>query len=292
MDNRTGTISSRDDTTLKQSAGVLRASKLIGTVVYGQNDKRLGTIHDVVLNSDLKHVDYAVLSYGGIAGLDDKLFAVPARQIQYSSDRALLPLDIQVLKNAPGFDKKNWPDQANADFLHRLDQYYGKNGVAQSDQTMDQGARDTDKAITGVDTTARPAGAEMDHGIVWDRRVSKLIGATVEQPDGKSIGEVKDVVLDWNAGSVKYAVLSYGGVLGMGDRLFAVPIDRFQPRAGSEKLILNIDKDQLKSAPGFDKEHWPSMADPSWDKDIQSFYGGSKAPTDTNRDRDHDMTTP
>ena len=103
--------------------------------------------------------------------------------------------------------------------------------------------------------------------------MSSLIGANVENSNGDNLGEVKDVVLDWQGGKVRYAVLSYGGILGIGDKLFAVPIESFTAQTGSSsKLVLNVNKDQLKNAPGFDRNHWPDMANPNWAKEIDTYY--------------------
>lgn len=287
----------RTDVKTKESIDVshIRASKLIGMEVYNREDKHLGEIHDIVLDRSLKHVGYAVLSYGGIAGMGDKLFAIPYRNIEFGSGtmatRAYLPLDINVLKNAPGFDQKNWPQEANADYFQKLDTYYSTNragdrpmsSMRDNMKDMGQDLKDSSRDLKNeaYDRDARPAAGTMDRdrnldkGLVWDRRVSNLIGVNVEDPAGKNLGEIKDLVIDWKGGDVQYAVLSFGGILGMGDKLFAIPIDRFQAKADSEKFVLNVDREQLKNAPGFNKDSWPSMADPSWDKDVRGYYDRS-----------------
>jgi sporulation protein YlmC with PRC-barrel domain len=256
-----------------ENAGLLRASKLLDSQVYGQHDKRIGSIEDIVLASDPTIIRYAVVSYSGISGTGGKYYMVPQGQLQYSNSRLMLPLDVQVLKNAPGFDKGNWQNEASAESLQRLDQYYGVQASAKMPSE-------------GGDMTARPAAAEMEHGIGWDHRLTKLIGAGVEQPDGKKLGEIKDVVVDWSGGSVKYAVLTYGGTLGMGEKYFAVPITSLKARAGSDKLILNTSSDQLDKASGFDKDHWPSAPDPMWATAMPMMHEEGKAKTDK------DMTTP
>jgi hypothetical protein len=68
-------------------------------------------------------------------------------------------------------------------------------------------------------------------------------------------------------------VLSFGGFLGMGDRLFAVPWQALKLDTANKRFTLNASKEQLKNAPGFDKDHWPSMADTTWASDVHNFYG-------------------
>ena len=80
------------------------------------------------------------------------------------------------------------------------------------------------------------------------------------------------------SGEVAYAVLSFGGVLGMGDKLFAVPWSALTLDTENKRFTLNASKDRLKDAPGFDKDHWPSMADESWASGIDKFYGTSYDP--------------
>ena len=69
-----------------------------------------------------------------------------------------------------------------------------------------------------------------------------------------------------------YAVLSFGGFLGMGDKLFAIPWRALQIDPPNHRFILDVDKETLESAPGFDKDHWPSMADEQWAREIHTYY--------------------
>ena len=100
-----------------------------------------------------------------------------------------------------------------------------------------------------------------------------LTGEKVVNEAGDHIGEIKHVMLDVKAGTIAYAVLSFGGFLGVGDKLFAVPWHALALDVANKWFVLNVDKDRLKSAPGFDKDHWPSMADPSWAEEVHGYYG-------------------
>jgi len=100
-----------------------------------------------------------------------------------------------------------------------------------------------------------------------------LEGDNVVNAQGEDLGEIKDIMIDVPSGRVAYAVLSFGGVLGMGDKLFAIPWHALQLDPENHRFILNVDQERLKSAPGFDKDHWPSMADKRWATDIHSYYG-------------------
>jgi sporulation protein YlmC with PRC-barrel domain len=108
-------------------------------------------------------------------------------------------------------------------------------------------------------------------------KISDVIGQNVENPQGDNLGEISDVVVDPNDGSVVYAVLEAGGFLGLGDKFFAIPWRAFQTVADDDKgeidkLILNVDKDRMQNAPGFDKDNWPNMADAEWGQTVHTYY--------------------
>jgi sporulation protein YlmC with PRC-barrel domain len=100
-----------------------------------------------------------------------------------------------------------------------------------------------------------------------------LIGNDVCNDKKEDLGEIKEIMLDVQSGRVCYAVLSFGGFLGMGEKLFAVPWDALTLDTKHKRFVLNVERDRLKDAPGFDKGKWPDMADQSWVKEIHSYYG-------------------
>jgi sporulation protein YlmC with PRC-barrel domain len=104
-----------------------------------------------------------------------------------------------------------------------------------------------------------------------------LIGNDVYNHTGENVGDIKEIMLDMHSGKVSYAVLSFGGFLGMGKKLFAVPWNALTLDTKNKRFVLNVEKDRLKLAPGFDKDKWPNMSDPSWVKEIHSYYGEQTA---------------
>lgn len=99
-----------------------------------------------------------------------------------------------------------------------------------------------------------------------------LIGNDVYNHNNEALGEIKEIMLDMSSGKVDYAVLSFGGFLGMGEKLFAVPWSSLTLDTKNKRFLLSIDKEHLKQAPGFDKDNWPDMASPAWAKGIQTYY--------------------
>jgi sporulation protein YlmC with PRC-barrel domain len=106
-------------------------------------------------------------------------------------------------------------------------------------------------------------------------KVSSLIGTDIYNLEGESLGSIKEVVVDPSTGRIAYVVVSFGGFLGLGEKLFAIPFAAFERDELKGNYILNIAKDKLIAAPGFDSKNWPSMSDEKWNRDMYSYYGHS-----------------
>ena len=102
---------------------------------------------------------------------------------------------------------------------------------------------------------------------------STLKGDSVKNSAGEDLGKVDDIMIDIPSGRIAYAVLSFGGVLRMGNKLFAVPWRALTVDEDNKCFILDVDKQTLESAPGFDKNSWPDMADNTWATGVFRHYG-------------------
>jgi hypothetical protein len=113
-----------------------------------------------------------------------------------------------------------------------------------------------------------------DRDLPWHLvKGSTFMGADVENPQGQGLGDIKDVVIDRSSGRIAYAVVSFGGFLGMGEKLFAVPWGAFaQSSENKDKFILAVDKERLTNAPGFDANNWPQMTSREWVTSLYSYY--------------------
>lgn len=100
-----------------------------------------------------------------------------------------------------------------------------------------------------------------------------LIGEDVYNRQDEDLGDIKEIMLDMRGGQIAYAVLSFGGWLGMGDKLFAVPWQALELDTVNKRFLLDVSKDHLKNAPGFDQDNWPDMASAEFTTQLHSFYG-------------------
>lgn len=236
-------------------ANSFRSSHIIGMRVKNKEGKDLGAIDDLVVGLNKGDIRYAALSFGGFAGFGNKLFAVPWKAMTFKfgeRDRHFV-FDVteDQLKNAPGFDKNNWPNVADPKWAAGIDKHYKVEHAATEDRA-NQG------------------------NIVYDDgyRVSTIKGMKVRNEEGKDLGHVDELVFDMNSGKINYAALSFGSFAGLGGKLFAIPFHAFRLRQTPDDkyLVLNISEEKLRAAPGFDSNHWPNTADPNWSRDIDRYY--------------------
>jgi sporulation protein YlmC with PRC-barrel domain len=102
--------------------------------------------------------------------------------------------------------------------------------------------------------------------------VATLDGTKVMSSDGEHVGKISDIMLDVTSGRIAYAVLSEGGFLGMGTTLHAIPWNALTLDTDEKCFHVSIPAQQIKNDPGFDKDHWPSMADASWGTTVHQYY--------------------
>ena len=100
-----------------------------------------------------------------------------------------------------------------------------------------------------------------------------LIGDSVVNAAGEDLGKIEDFILDLPNGRIRYAVVSFGGFIGMGEKLFAVPCDALKVDTKNHSLVLDIAKKRLESAPGFDKDSLPDTSVSGWQNEVYKFYG-------------------
>lgn len=102
---------------------------------------------------------------------------------------------------------------------------------------------------------------------------SSVTGDKVVNPGGDELGKIEDVMVDVQSNRIAYVVLSFGGFLGIGDKLFAVPWEALELDAAEKRFVLNESKERLENAPGFDKDEWPDFADRTFGGEIYDYYG-------------------
>jgi sporulation protein YlmC with PRC-barrel domain len=137
-----------------------------------------------------------------------------------------------------------------------------------TDTSLDANSAMLEREVAIVrDSTHRSNGPGPD---VMD--AGSLTGDEVANAAGDDLGKIEAIMLDVKSGRIAYAVLSFGGFLGLGSKLFAIPWPALTLDAAQKRFVLDVSRERLESAPGFDKDHWPSMADRAWATGIHEYY--------------------
>lgn len=100
----------------------------------------------------------------------------------------------------------------------------------------------------------------------------EIIKRDVKNNAKESLGTIKDIMLDKSTGQVAYVVMDSGSFLGMGGKLFALPWGALHYDSSDDCFLVDMDKETIKKAPGFDGDHWPDMADRTWGKSVATYY--------------------
>jgi len=137
---------------------------------------------------------------------------------------------------------------------------------------------DSDKPHTTSATGANDTEADATRTAQTRKRVrvltaAALVGDRVRNSQGEDLGRIEEIMIDLATGRVAYAVLSFGGFIGIGDKLFAVPWNALRVDEGECEFVLEVDRGTLENAPGFDKNNWPDMADGTFEHNIHAHYG-------------------
>jgi sporulation protein YlmC with PRC-barrel domain len=105
---------------------------------------------------------------------------------------------------------------------------------------------------------------EPDRPMLMVNKCSKLVGATVKDAEGDTLGKIDDVVVDYDTGRVSYCALRVRESAFSKAKYLAVPLAALHPSVDGLYLILNADKEKIDEAKGFDKNNWPPMNNPAW----------------------------
>jgi sporulation protein YlmC with PRC-barrel domain len=142
-------------------------------------------------------------------------------------------------------------------------------------------------------TSAKPGLSKLDDKTSSSTvRASQLIGANIKNSNGDNVGEINDLVLD-SSGKVRYAAVTYGGFLGLGSKMFAVPFEAFRVQQDPDDpndrddyvLTLNVTKEQLDGAQGFDNDHWPDFANAKMAQELDRRYNVNRGQADRSQNR-------
>lgn len=146
-------------------------------------------------------------------------------------------------------------------------------GSSSSSQTERSTSPSSSSQMGGSSMTQSKSASDM-HAF----RANDLIGKTVKNQNGEELGKVEDLVVGQD-GSVRFAILSHGGLLGAGAKYVPVPFQTLMSNSSNiakistdNDLIANLDKSKLDSGPSFSDKNW-DISNKDWQDKVCSFYG-------------------
>jgi sporulation protein YlmC with PRC-barrel domain len=242
--------------------GWQKATDLTGKKVTNDMNEDLGKIEDIVVDANSGRILYGVLSFGGVLGMGDKLFAIPWQALPLSTDHKMFVLNVDKdrLKNATSFDKKQWPNFADEQFSTTTYKYYNQTPYWNLHNAAAQPVSGNESRLA------------LSHRDRWNQRTtawqkaSDLCGKDVRNNQNEDLGELSDLAIDPQSGRVLYGILSSRG------KLFAVPWPALSLSPDFKQFVLNVSKDQLKDSVSFGKDNWPNMADQRWSSETHAYY--------------------
>jgi sporulation protein YlmC with PRC-barrel domain len=104
---------------------------------------------------------------------------------------------------------------------------------------------------------------------------STLRGDKVVNLEGQEIGKIEELMIDVVSGRVAYAVLSFGGLLGIGSKLFALPWSTLTIDEAAKRFVVNANRQILEQMQGFDKDHWPDLGDLDYAQGVYRQWGAT-----------------
>ena len=247
-----------------------RATKIQAMNVVNRQDETLGDIENLLIDRDATRVTHVVVGKGGILGFGEDQVAIPFEVLDFNEENAVLDMDAEAFKNAPKLEKDTWKKQYDEPgFRERVRRFYGMDDDAATARR--RSTTETDRSVNG------PRGSGTTDGQFSPVAASDVLGKNVKNEEGKSLGEIDDLMIETDNGHIVYAALQFGGFAGVGDKLFAVPFQHLRPLDKDRPFVIDVDKERLENAPGFDQDAWPTENRPEWIAGVYTFYG--EAPT-------------
>ena len=248
-------ISQSAPTTQTQSVSMTIASHrahvfsdLKRAAVKDSKGQYVGGITDLVINPDGR-ISFAVVSPFGMDGINQRLVALPFDVLSFNDKYVVLNTTLEKLATAPLFrmnylNARNWAEDTN--------RYFG------IQPSWEEGTL-CEKPAVGAHQIPMTKGWNRPYG------ASEIVGTQVKNPQGEVVGKIDDLVFD-DEGRISFAILGYGGFLGIGQNLVAVPITSLSYVEERRHFALNTTKEDIQSAPLFSKK---ALDDPGW---TNSFY--------------------
>ncbi|MCL5278308.1 MAG: PRC-barrel domain-containing protein [Planctomycetes bacterium] len=296
-----------------QAMTLVRTSELIGKEVKSTQGESLGRIHDIVLAPDYQSVSYVALSYGGVFGVNSRLYAIPWQALHVGPQgNVTMSATKDQFTQAPGFTNRNWPSQAETRWLGAgagtpgaaatapsagsssaagsaaassstprsatANQAAGQSRTGQSAAAPGQSSATAGQSQTAQSPSSSAAAGQMAAGSqdVQMRRVTHLTGTEVRNTENQDLGDIEGFAINIPDGHVVYDILSFGGIAGVGEKYAAVPANAVRIQAQNHTATLNATKQTLDSV-AFSPSEFPNLSSPEYMSRLSKIFPAAPA---------------
>ncbi|HVP79386.1 MAG TPA: PRC-barrel domain-containing protein [Thermodesulfobacteriota bacterium] len=227
-------------------------SEMTRATVKDSQGQYAGRIIDLVIGPD-GGISFAILSPLAMGGINERLVALPFNTLTFDNKYLVFDTTSEKLANAPLF-RMNYPSARN--WAEDTNRYFG------IQPSWGEGA-------------ACEVAPGMAHQISmtkgWNRpyEATEIVGTKVRDPQGEEVGKIDDLVFD-NEGRISFAIVGYGGFLGIDQNLVAVPANFLSYVEEPRHFVLDATKEKVLSAPLFSKK---TLDDPRWADGVYGYFG-------------------
>ena len=171
--------------------------------------------------------------------------------------------DLRDLRSAALILERNGQDDACEDVVDAMET------IANERHEEAQNAADAVDAESRRETLAAAVSVAELQGVL---RADELIGRDIRNMENEDLGEVDDVVVATSDAGTSYAIVAYGGFLGIGEEQVAVPLSSLRLTESRDVLVLDISEDAFEAAPRFERDDMSSLNDPTWAESNQAYF--------------------
>lgn len=246
-----------------------RISNLLDYQIWNLDRHQLGEVDDMVINLTTQHIDYILIQVGGLLSIGERLIPVPWNGLILQADQTGVIKDPafyinvrkETLENAPAVEVDALSDVNNPEWDAEFRSYWN-NELGEVSET---------EATTPIPQTDT-------QGIQGLSLAENLLEYTIQDVDDVTVGEIADLIIDTQHGEVLYALISAGGVLGIGERLIPVPLEVMRMGSTEGVLAVPVQEASLAGAPSFDPGNFPNASATDWDAGIRQYWESLNIP--------------
>jgi PRC-barrel domain len=240
---------------------IRKVTKLIGTDVMNHTNVKIANIRDLVLSPD-GAVTYAILGFGGVAGVGETYTAVPydLLGVRHDDGKWAINLDMTAdnLKTAPAIKSENYRELLDPQWIARVDQFV--RGRGESQHHPDRTSEATQREHRVVERVLL---------------VTKIRGASLKNGENQDLGKVVDLLLD-RTDRMAFVIIGRGGVLGIGENYIPVPWSQLRLGENRENaavtVMIDATKAQLERAPLVKGDSYATLLAPGFADQVREYF--------------------